>query len=402
MFFCHSSFAQFANRCISDEYFSYQLQNPEIIKLRQVIEKIDRKWIKNNRNALRGRTEFVIPIVVHVVWQTPRENICEEQISSQIAVLNDDFNQANRNLDIVPEDFSRLIANTGIRFCLAKVDPDGRPTTGVTRTRTNVSLIGRKRDIHYTAQGGRDAWDTSKYLNIWLGNTGSGLLGIGKTPGLAPPTEDGVVINSRYFGTTGTAFSASPYNLGRVATHEIGHYLNLSHPWGSGSPKCEEDDLVEDTPPQGVFYSGCPDLPQASCGSTDIVVNFMDFVDDRCMAMFTEGQKLRMLATLHNFRKELVENSAAVCEYNTPSSVDFEIIVFPNPSVGFLNLRLERKDISPTSVTIYDAMGRIVLRRNLGLESQLSICTQNYPSGIYFVSVKTAEQELTKKVIVAN
>lgn len=150
----------------------------------------------------------LIPVVVHIIHRGGRENISDQQIKSQIDVLNRDFRKKNLDVSKVPAPFSPLAADAGIEFALASRDPDGAPTTGITRTQTTVARFGPDNKMKFTAQGGHDAWDTARYLNIWvcpeLNEGPSTLLGYAQFPGGLPAT-DGVVVVHNGFGTTGTA-----------------------------------------------------------------------------------------------------------------------------------------------------------------------------------------------------
>lgn len=246
-----------------------------------------------------------IPVVVHVVWSNDRENISEEQILSQIASLNRDYRATNADLAEVPEPFKKDIGDARIEFVLARTDPNGKSTNGITRTKTTTRAFKFRGDsVKYARKGGVDAWDTSKYLNIWVCTLGGGVLGIAQYPGGSHVT-DGVVILSTAFGTTGTV--ASPFAQGRSATSVIAQYLNLLHIWGDGIG-CAGTDFVADTPNALQLNSGKPVFPHISCNNGphgDMFMNYMDYVDDSAMIMFTKGQVVRMHATLAGPRKDL-------------------------------------------------------------------------------------------------
>jgi hypothetical protein len=251
-----------------------------------------------------------IPVVVHVVYKTPAENISDQQVQSQFVVLNADYNATNADIQNVPAPWKSLASNARIQFKLSSVDPDGKATNGIVRTKTNVSSFGQDETVKSTADGGSDAWDIQRYLNIWVCSLGGGLLGYAQFPG-GPPASDGVVIRNTAFGTSGSA--AAPFNLGRTSTHEIAHFLNLRHIWGD-TGNCTGSDLVADTPTQQLPNYGTPTFPHVSCSNGpngDMFVNYMDYVDDRAMFMFTAGQVARMRATLEGPRKNLVKGASA-------------------------------------------------------------------------------------------
>ena len=253
-----------------------------------------------------GRTGCTrIPVVVHVVHKTSAQNISDAQVQSQIDVLNEDFRQKNGDLSTAPAPFGAVAADARIEFKLATVDPAGNPTNGITRTATATTSFSDDDGVKSSATGGADPWPSDKYLNIWVCPLGGGLLGYAQFPG-GPAATDGVVILHSAFGNTGTA--AAPFNLGRSATHEIGHWLNLRHIWGDDGNGCAGSDFVADTPNQGGPNFGVPTFPKVSCGNApngDMFVDFMDYVDDAAMVMFTAGQVTRMQATLDGLRSSI-------------------------------------------------------------------------------------------------
>jgi len=242
--------------------------------------------------------------VVHVVYSDPAGNISDPQVKSQIDALNRDYGATNTDRNTTPTPWKGLIVDSQIRFALATKDPKGKATTGITRTATNVASFDTHDKVKRAKTGGADAWPTGKYLNLWVCNLGGGLLGYAQFPG-GPAATDGVVIFNTAFGTTGTA--TAPFNLGRTAVHEVGHWLNLNHLWGDTSD-CSGDDHVSDTPKAQLPNYGAPTFPHVTCnnGPTgDMFVNYMDYVDDRVMVMFTAGQVARMQATLASPRKSV-------------------------------------------------------------------------------------------------
>ena len=170
-----------------------------------------------------------IPAVVHVVYKTAKQNISEAQIKSQINVLNEDFRRMNADASKVPAVFQPLHVDCNIQFKLATKDIFGNKTNGITRTKTQKSSFSFNDAVKSKDKGGADPWPARRYLNIWVCNLGGGLLGYAQFPG-GPTATDGVVILNSAFGDTGTA--TDPFDLGRTATHEVGHWLNLFHIWG--------------------------------------------------------------------------------------------------------------------------------------------------------------------------
>ena len=274
----------------------------------------NRRLIESNTRAVRAatRTNIVrIPVVVHVLYHDDAENIDVSQVESQIAALNRDYRRQNPDRGEIPEPFKVFAADTLIEFGLAVRDPQGNPTTGITRTRTSKTVFPydpsdrqatKKLDDMIKFEGfGKPAWPRDSYLNLWTCNLGGGLLGYAQFPG-GPAASDGVVILNKAFGSSGIA--AAPYNLGRTAVHEVGHWLNLLHIWGDDDGGCSGSDNVDDTPNQAssngseVRMSSFPHISCSNAPNGDMFMNYMDYVDDDTMVMFTTGQLKRMNATL--------------------------------------------------------------------------------------------------------
>lgn len=253
-----------------------------------LIEKQTETVLKTQRQSAAQRSALVvtIPVVFHVLYNTSEENISEAQVLSQLQILNEDFRRLNTNQDNI---WSQA-ADTQIEFCLASQDPDGNPTDGILRVPTNVTSFGTNDAMKFSSQGGSDAWPAADYMNFWVCDLGSSLLGYAQFPG-GPANTDGIVCNYTATGNVGTA--QAPFNLGRTGTHEVGHYLNLRHIWGDGG--CGASDFVDDTPDSDGPNYGCA-LGNVACGSEDMVQNYMDYSDDVCMNLFTQGQSDRMNA----------------------------------------------------------------------------------------------------------
>jgi hypothetical protein len=218
-----------------------------------------------------------IPVIVNII-ETSAGRVTTQQINSQISVLTQDFNNNNSNLGNLPAEFSDKVANCAISFTLA----------GVNRVVNSKTSWGTNDAMKYASQGGINVTTPSTHLNIWVCEIGGGILGYAQFPG-GPAATDGVVIGTDYFGQTGGV-----YGQGRTATHEVGHWLNLRHIWGDG--RCRQDDFVADTPSSDGPNYGCPSYPTVNCQSADMTMNYMDYVYDDCMYMFSKGQNSRMRA----------------------------------------------------------------------------------------------------------
>lgn len=287
-------------QCHADELLSEQIKNDPGRAL--MIEQIERHTHDFIRNASsRSDQKVTIPVVVHIVYNENAENLSEEQIRSQIAVLNRDFRRKNTDTTNVWP----VAADPGIEFCLATSDPAGFPTNGITRTSTvNTSFSTSSENVKYSTKGGKDAWPADSYLNIWVCDITGSVLGYAQFPGGKPET-DGVVIDYKVFGTGPNVTQG--FHLGRTATHEVGHWLNLRHIWGAGD--CVTDDFVTDTPKADGPNYGCS-KGHISCSNLNMVENYMDYSNDDCMNLFTAGQKTRMLALFaqEGFRHKILES----------------------------------------------------------------------------------------------
>jgi PKD repeat protein len=291
------------------------------------------KIVQGNQN--RTQTIYTIPVVVHVIHNGSAVgvsyNISDAQILSQIAVLNEDYRRLNADTASTPSVFLPVAVDCEINFCLAQRDPNGNATTGIDRiNRNSLGWTAPPYLQSYIDGTMKPAtiWDPTKYLNLWVVpdyTTASGidLLGhatfpanstlSGLTGNYGTATTDGVVVWYRGFGRTGTLDPL--YNKGRTATHEIGHWLGLRHIWGDAN--CGND-FVSDTPTQQTAnYGGaaapypCPGFPQVTCSNGpngDMWMNYMDYCYDKCLNVFTAGQKARMVVAIQNgtFRSPLI------------------------------------------------------------------------------------------------
>jgi len=280
------------------------------------IDRFTKEYVaRTARFGLRSGV-VIIPVVVHVVYNTAAQNISDAQIQSQIPILNEDYRMLNADASSVPTDFQPVAADARIQFQLAVRDPNCNPTTGITRTSTSVTSFTDNDAVKFNSQGGHDAWPRDRYLNIWVCQLVP-WLGYAQFPG-GPAATDGVVIRHSAFGNTGTA--TAPFNRGRTATHEIGHWLSLRHIWGDAT--CG-DDGVADTPVHNGPNYGCPAQPHYStCTGTprEMTMNYMDYTDDPCMYMFTAGQCSKMDACLYGPRSAIVASDALISPPAPPTA----------------------------------------------------------------------------------
>ena len=283
-------------RCGTTERYNFEMNtNKDFSELRKSIENNIKKFKKSESSS----SSITIPVVFHVLYKNEAEYITTQQILSQLDVLNKDFNRTNSDASQTPNEFLNIAADCNISFCLAQRTIENDSTSGITYTQTSInsfSLYDNR--IFHDSLGGKTIWNPNHYLNIYVCDLNSAL-GFSSFPG-SSENRDAVVIDFEHFGTIDIN---PPFNKGRTATHEVGHWLNLLHIWGDGN--CGSDQ-VDDTPVQELENYGCPNHPSPSCNNTgDMFMNFMDYTNDGCMNLFTNGQKERMHATLNTARQSI-------------------------------------------------------------------------------------------------
>ena len=370
----------------------------------------------------RDTTDQVIyiPIVIHVLYNESDQNISDKQIQSQLNALNEDYSHTNSDAVNTPTVFAPLAADTRIRFCLARVDPQGKKTSGVLRKYTSAKSFDLSDAMKNDLFGGDKAWDCKRYLNIWICNLSGRTLGYSSLPG-APANLDGVVISYSVFGTIGNL--RAPFYKGRTATHEIGHWLGLKHIWGDAI--CGTDE-VDDTPTQQYFNYGCPGFPHVgNCSPNangDLFMNFMDFTDDACMNLFTIGQKRRMRAL---FAKNNLRNSfllSFACDSvlaqaaplpdapmdtitknpkltMLPAKNLFSASIYPNPATTSITVIYKNGSLPYKKfIHIYNIAGREIFNGLLNNEST-NINIKSFSAGIYIVIIADGFNRITLKII---
>jgi hypothetical protein len=309
------------HRCSSDEYLQQQIANDPERKAN--LDRID-QYIRDNAHLItqnKSNSVITIPVVFHVVYRTATENISNTRLIEQIAILNQDFRRLNADTNNTPAVFKPFASDIEIEFCLAQRDPEGNPHSGINRIQTTVTSFSTDDRVKGVRTGGVAPWDASKYLNIWTCNISNDILGYAQFPGGAAAT-DGVVLHYKYTGKTG---ATAPFNKGRTGTHEVGHWLGLYHTFqggcaGTSSTNCNSGgDQVCDTPPTSAARYGCPSVSTIhnTCTETptdyrDMTMNYMDYVDDGCMNLFTLGQKARMVAVMNGVRASLKTSNGCV------------------------------------------------------------------------------------------
>ncbi|MEI7801750.1 MAG: M43 family zinc metalloprotease [Bacteroidota bacterium] len=333
IFLSQNLLAQEEHRCNSFELLQQlKASNPDYAQMFEQSEIYLQKYISTHKNY-QSRSVIVIPVVVHLLYNvdSPNHKISDWQITSQIDALNEDYRRLNADKIKTPSLFDSVAADCEIEFCLAKRDPSGNYTTGIRRVATPYNVFPDFNSPKQTATGGDDPWPYTDYLNIWVAPLTYPDLGYSTFPSGSMDASDGVVCHFKAFGRI-NVFSKK-YYLGRTATHEIGHWLNLTHIWGD-TPGCSPDDGVSDTPLQDAEHYTCVGFPFTSCSNTsDMYMNYMDYNRDSCMNIFTEGQKERMIAAFNLFRSSILSSQGC----NAPSSFANDIgitqIIYPDSTV---------------------------------------------------------------------
>ncbi|GAB3883305.1 hypothetical protein GCM10028825_07350 [Spirosoma agri] len=409
------------NRCGTADY-------EQVLQKRDPFRQLDRtelnrqieqasKGGKSARQSATTETIYRIPVVVHIVHNNASQriggpnnaNISDEQVYSQIKVLNEDFRRvANTN----GFNTSPVGADTGIEFFLAQTDPQGNPTNGITRHYYPQQAA-------FTVGTGSDGdillaqiayWPSNRYLNIWVTDLQNNYLGFTQFPtsadtlkGLGPTDTnelvDGSIISYRVFGR-GFSQLHSTYNLGRTLTHEIGHWLGLLHP--NGDSTCG-DDHVQDTPPtdnlnQSVF---CRDL-LANCAAVPnriMIENYMMYSPDACMNLFTQGQKERMRAVL-----QLSPRRAALIRSldNLPETDELTVTVFPNPTRANPTVEIQFKGLHPFTITVTNSRGQRLYSMvyPAAPSSRITVPVSRLPAGIYTIQVTTDTATVSQRLLI--
>jgi len=386
--------AAYGQRCETNEYYKKYFSSNSGLILRT--SGTSKSLRDTNANEV-----IIVPVVIHVLYNTTAQNISDAQIISQLKSLNNDYRKLNTDAVNVPAAFAKVAADTKITFCIAKIDAFGKPTTGIVRKYTSAQSWSADDGMKFSAQGGDNAWDAKRYLNIWVCNLFGRSLGYSSLPG-SQPEKDGVVIQYSAFGMLGAV--TAPFNKGRTATHEIGHWLGLKHLWGDAN--CGNDDIA-DTPPQQNYNNGCPVFPHiTSCsinGNGDMFMNFMDFTDDGCMNMFTAGQAIKMRsmfaagAPRNTFLNSIVCDSNSVQRGQLPedtSKTKFKILLYPNPALKYINIESKNPaDIIGKKIQVYNIYGSEVISHVLSAQKNEIVVAQLSP-GVYFIKIGE-EKELS-------
>ena len=396
--------------------------NKEYLENREKIIKENKLWIDQNKNS--KASSMIIPIVVHVIYRINHSNIgsgtniSDARILDAIRILNEDYSKTNPEFPNPPRNtFLSYSGNPNLEFCLATIDPDGNPTNGITRTastKTNFDPDNEANDMKRDNTGGKDGWDPSEYLNIWICDlavsaSGGMTLGYAYLPGLPSwqDWKDGLVVDFQWFGTIQGASGDS-----RTATHEIGHYLGLNHTFcESQSGGCCDNDNnnVDDTPAtDGVYWGSvnnntnnntCNDLSYGfNSDLLDMDENYMSYSQDTWM--FSNSQVNVMNATLFGYRSSLINsnitsNCSGIIGLNNLQND--QIKIYPNPTKGRIFIQNLIKTTN-NSIIIKNILGETILTSE-SRESLVSLDISQLENGVYFIEIYNNNGNRIEKVI---
>lgn len=364
------------------------------LKFENELSRIEAGIIKKGIN-----NTLIIPVAVHFPTESNSNRSCLVALAqNQIDILNDDFTAQNSDMSIwnttTGSYFPSVnIGSIDVQFVLATQNHPANTDPNLVNGQPAVT-------IGYNFAASSD-WNSTwaGYLNIVVDNLSGGTLGYAYL-GSSPASGSAIFINSEAFASgsgCGSIVPGAPYNLGRTLTHELGHYLNLKHIWGDST--CGNDG-VSDTPLHNTSNGGCPPISHLStCSGTprELTMNYMDYTNDACMYMFTQGQANRMQAHLNtisdDFNQDVLLNTD-VFQNNLTFSI------YPNPNNGEFSIQLN-ENFGNGEIKIYDVTGKIVFKKEiLNASTLINVSINEMNSGFYMVYVDNGNLNGVKKLVI--
>jgi hypothetical protein len=393
--------------CASFEHLQEQMKNdPAFAKKVKDNEQGFQNYLKNAPAA--RNTTVTIPVVVHVVYNKPEQNISDPQVQSQMDVLNEDFTATNNDYNNYDAGYGGVKGDMSIRFCV----------TQIRHVQTSRKSFGTNDGVKKTKQGGDDAIDPQHTLNIWVCNLGQNLLGYAQFPG-GPANTFGIVILYSAFGRGSEFNLIDKYDLGRTATHEIGHCLGLRHIWGDAT--CGND-FVDDTPLHNAANFGCPgEGHRSTCTGTplEMWMNYMDYTDDRCMYFFSDGQADRANFYLTTDPQLLTIVNSGACTTNggknnlitsnTPvrsAERSFEnFSLYPTLTNGLVNIEYTSSANGIALINVYNQSGMLVDKQQMPVVEGVNSKQLNFgklSNGFYLVQISQNNRQNIQKIVIQH
>jgi len=391
-----------SGQCRSFEYQQQLIQkNPALQLSYNAVQNFTRLNESSRISSDQAGKTITIPVIVHILYHFPGENISDSLVKTQILALNRDFRKLNVDTVKIPEAFKSLAADCGIEFQLATVDSNGRATSGIIHKYTPITKWQLDDKIKLSSEMGDDGWDPKSYLNIWVG-TLDRFLGYSSVPG-DPADKDGVVISNTAFGIR----NSGVYGKGRTSVHEIGHWLGLKHLWGDQD--CG-DDGVADTPKQETFTNGCPSGIRISCNNApygDMYMDYMDFTNDACLVMFTKGQKQKMRTLFEpgGARYSILSSNGLGVPVNEeiplPDAAPrwLHVNIYPNPATTelMLDVEFDTRWVGK-ELQVINVAGQLQIRKTISSKIQKLDISQLKP-GLYFIRAEKPGEKIMEKFI---
>jgi len=380
-------------------------------------------------------TAVTVPVVFHIVLDSDYLKLMDpatisDRVNSQIAVLNEDYNKGNADSSKIPGVFKTRYGNPAIRFGLARVDPHGNPTPGwevIVTTKNGFELNNDDpgANVKHVDSGGADAWDVTKYINVWITNflvNGSPSTTIGLTimpsytvgTGAYPKDEMGIMLRYDAWGRRSSSTENFFANIdqGRTLTHEMGHYFEMVHIWGDDFGKCPNsggtDDGMADTPPQADATYGCPTFPVTDACSKSVdtgimFMNYMDYTNDACMYMFTNDQANAMYTEVSPGGESysLTQHPELLAVSDVPAISTSNLSIYPNPTAGKINLTFTPAPKDLEAISVVNILGQKVWERNINRQqiSILNIDLSGTTKGIYFIECQYSKGKEVRKIM---